>query len=202
MNIFGHDDAKSRILRAGRDLFAEQGYSSVTVREITARAGVNQAMISYYFGGKEALYGEVLSREFSYILSLFDLEHLAYLTPRERLKAFADTIDDLHRERPWIASLVHQEVVWPTRFLDESVIPALKTLASFLEEAIREGMQRGDFRADLNSPTTVYALAAIVNYQHIFRPLVSRILPDGDDGEDRTDKLLDIFFRGVDPRDR
>ncbi len=109
MDVPMETDARSRILRAGRELFAEQGYPSVTVRAITARAGVNQAMVSYYFGGKEALYGEVLSCESSCILSLFDREDLTHLPPRKRLKAFAETINHLHRDRPWIASLIHQE---------------------------------------------------------------------------------------------
>ena len=194
-------DARSRILRAGRELFAELGYPGVTVRAITTRAGVNQAMISYYFGGKEALYGEVLSCEFSCILSLFDREDLSLLPPRERLKTFADTISLLHRDRPWIASLIHQEMISPTRFLDESVIPALEIMASFLRETIREGIERGDFRADLDCSLSVYVLVAIVNYRNVLRPLVSRIIP-GEYGEDSTDGLLDIFFQGVDPRER
>ena len=194
-------DARSRILESGRILFAKQGYSGVTVRAITAAAGVSQAMISYYFGGKESLYGEVLSQESSFILSLFDWDSLSSLPPCERLKAFADNINHIHRERPWIANLIHQEMVWPTRFLDETVIPALGELASFLRETITEGMEKGDFRAGLDCPLAVYTLVAMINYRHIFRPLVSRILPVSGNETLEATALLDIFFQGVNSRD-
>ncbi|MDO9509638.1 MAG: TetR family transcriptional regulator [Thermovirgaceae bacterium] len=194
-------DARSRILEAGRVLFAQQGYSRVTVRAITTSAGVNQAMISYYFGGKEALYGEVLTHEASCILSLIDHENLSSLPPRERLKFFAESISSLHGERPWIANLVHQEMVWPTRFLDETLVPAIGKLSSFLRETIREGAEKGDFRPGLDCPLAVYALIAMVNYRNIFRPLVSRIFPMEDDKTNKMDELLDIFFHGVDARD-
>lgn len=52
------DDAKTRILNAAGPIFAEKGYNGASVREISEAAGVNQAAINYYFGGKEALYCE------------------------------------------------------------------------------------------------------------------------------------------------
>jgi len=190
------DSARKRLLDAGRELFAARGYAAVTVREITARARVNQAMVSYYFGGKEGLYGEVLAGEFAHVVALPDNADLPSLSPRGRILALASAMDRLHRERPWIASLIHQEMVWPTRFLEESVVPALVALSSFLRETISEGVKQGEFRAGLDVALSVYVFAAVVNYRHIFRPLISRILEDQGPDPD-PDRLLDIFLRGV-----
>jgi AcrR family transcriptional regulator len=51
---------RNALLDHATDVFAEQGYEGASVREITRRAAVNQASINYHFGGKEALYREVL----------------------------------------------------------------------------------------------------------------------------------------------
>lgn len=51
---------RQALLDHATDVFAENGFDRASVREITRRATVNQAAINYHFGGKEALYREVL----------------------------------------------------------------------------------------------------------------------------------------------
>ncbi|HEX6418086.1 MAG TPA: TetR family transcriptional regulator [Acidimicrobiales bacterium] len=53
---------RQRILDAARSEFADKGYAGARVRAIADRAGVNSQLISYYFGGKQALYGELIRR--------------------------------------------------------------------------------------------------------------------------------------------
>ena len=48
--------SKQRLIAAALDEFAEKGYAGARVKDIAARAGLNQQLISYYFGGKEGLY--------------------------------------------------------------------------------------------------------------------------------------------------
>jgi TetR/AcrR family transcriptional regulator len=54
-------EIREKIMRAARGLFAERGLEGVSVREIATTAGVNIAMVSYYFGGKEGLYFDCIS---------------------------------------------------------------------------------------------------------------------------------------------
>jgi AcrR family transcriptional regulator len=56
------DDSREKILRAAEQIFAEKGLAGASVRAITNVAGVNHALIGYYFGSKVALYEEVLER--------------------------------------------------------------------------------------------------------------------------------------------
>lgn len=46
------EQSRERLLLASMRLFAEQGYSRASTREIALAAGVNVAAISYYFGDK------------------------------------------------------------------------------------------------------------------------------------------------------
>ena len=48
-------DTKSRLLRVAERLFAEHGFDGVSVRQLTAAAGVNLAAVNYHFGSKEGL---------------------------------------------------------------------------------------------------------------------------------------------------
>ena len=55
----GHPQTKARIVAAAEPLFLEHGYRATTVRAVAAAAGVDSALISYHFGSKRGLFGEV-----------------------------------------------------------------------------------------------------------------------------------------------
>ncbi|GAB3131173.1 TetR family transcriptional regulator [Tsukamurella serpentis] len=56
----GTSTAKADILEAARALFAEVGYDRATIRAIARRAGVDVALVSYYYGNKKGLFREVM----------------------------------------------------------------------------------------------------------------------------------------------
>jgi AcrR family transcriptional regulator len=55
----GGEDTREALVVAAREEFAEKGFAAATVRSIGARAGVDPAMISHYFGGKAGLFREI-----------------------------------------------------------------------------------------------------------------------------------------------
>ena len=53
---------KAAVLAAAERLFALNGFQNVSVRDITAAAGVNLASVNYHFGSKDALLFEIFRR--------------------------------------------------------------------------------------------------------------------------------------------
>lgn len=49
------NDKQLQIMGTAEDLFAQKGFDGTSVRDIAEAAGVNIAMISYYFGSKDKL---------------------------------------------------------------------------------------------------------------------------------------------------
>jgi len=68
----GNPPTKARIADAAKELFLEQGYRGTTVRAVAARAGVDQALISYHFGSKQGLFGATVQLPCSGSLALSD----------------------------------------------------------------------------------------------------------------------------------
>lgn len=54
------EKTRARIVEAAGKLFAEKGFSSVTVREIVTAADTHLSALNYHFKGKEALYKAVV----------------------------------------------------------------------------------------------------------------------------------------------
>lgn len=70
----GQSDSRKALLDAARECFSRRPYQQVTTRSIATKAGVNAAMISYYFVNKEGLYSTMLSdvaREFDVAMTRF-----------------------------------------------------------------------------------------------------------------------------------
>jgi AcrR family transcriptional regulator len=58
----GREQTTATILDAAERLFAERGFTAVTVRDIAAEAGVSHALVHRYLGSKEQVYRATLSR--------------------------------------------------------------------------------------------------------------------------------------------
>lgn len=57
----GRPDTRIQILDVARRRFLAEGYSAVTLRSVAAEAQVDAALISYFFGSKEGLFGAALA---------------------------------------------------------------------------------------------------------------------------------------------
>ena len=58
----GTGDTRASILDAAEDLFSKHGFYGVTIREVAREAGVDTALVHYYFGAKRALFDAVFLR--------------------------------------------------------------------------------------------------------------------------------------------
>ena len=91
----GRPETRIAVLEVARRRFLSDGYQAVTMRSIAADAGVDAALISYYFGSKKGLFGAAMalsSNPPEVLLGALagDPEHL----PERVLLALLDAWDD------------------------------------------------------------------------------------------------------------
>jgi len=82
-------DKRIHILEVAEQLFSEKGFDGTSVRDIAGQAGVNLAMISYYFGSKEKLMAALIDYRSGYTRGI--LEELN----KDELLSSWDKIDKL-----------------------------------------------------------------------------------------------------------
>lgn len=57
-------DGKQRaLMEAATEVFAEQGFDAAATKEIARRAGCSEAMLFHYFGDKQGIFEQVVSRQ-------------------------------------------------------------------------------------------------------------------------------------------
>src|SRR3546814_18747486 len=79
--------SKQALLEAAQRLFSGRGYTEVSVRDIAADAGINPALVSYYFGSKKALFA----------MALDELMHTEYFASLDRDRFGAELVDRISR---------------------------------------------------------------------------------------------------------
>jgi AcrR family transcriptional regulator len=166
-------NVRERLLHAARELFLRYGYRAVSSRQIGAAAGVNFAMIRYYFGGKPGLYREILRGVLPAQLQEFEA------WADEGGVQVADILANIVRvwaTNPWIAGFVLREVLVPggpmrTMFLRE--FP--ERLAPLVERAVQAQMRRGTLRADLDRKLLVLSIVSLAIFPFLSFALSSRV---------------------------
>jgi AcrR family transcriptional regulator len=131
------DSPRGRILAAASDLFAAHGLDGTSTRAVAEAAGVNLAMIHYYYGSKEQLYERVLLTEF-----LINARRI--LPPPPDLPV----VDQLFSIPFMVMDLVHRNPKWMTLLRRElasggtHMQSALKTLGEFGPPGLRDIFDR------------------------------------------------------------
>ena len=103
-------DTEQRILRAARSVFVRRGTAGARMQEIAAEAGVNQALLHYYFRSKdrlaEAVFREAAGRLVPAVLRLFGSE----APLEEKVERFVQLYIDTVRQSPFMPGYVLAEL--------------------------------------------------------------------------------------------
>ena len=138
------EKTRQHIIDAAGPLFAEKGYKVTTVAEICRVSGVNQAAISFHFGGKEQLYLALVRYGFEYALAQVPMPQWPAGTPAAvKLRDFILTFlrrAVADREPRWPCQLIMRETVQPTKACEEFVRgyirPNIEILHGILQELL------------------------------------------------------------------
>lgn len=99
-----------QILQAADELLAERGHDAVSMRDVAQRAGVNKALIFYYFGSRAQLFEKVLERYYENHAEALKAIGASRGTPRERVHQALDAYLDFVEHNELFSRLVQQEL--------------------------------------------------------------------------------------------
>jgi AcrR family transcriptional regulator len=170
-------DAQVReaLLSAARNLFLRYGFRSVSSRQVAAAAGVNPAMIHYYFDGKEGLYRAMLESAIAPIVSR--LQAMLGEPRSADVDGLVRTYMQVLAANPWIPGLIVREVLTPDgSFRQAFVRDFAGRFAPMLRNIIGREIERGRLRGDLDPSLTVVSILGLALFPFISLPVTTRVL--------------------------
>ncbi|MDG3583728.1 TetR/AcrR family transcriptional regulator [Galbibacter pacificus] len=150
------NEKQIHIFEVTERMFAENSYDGTSIRAIAKEAGINIAMISYYFGSKEKLLEQLLN----YKTANFTIELESALSSSDDYLKKVDNIITLlvrriHKNRR-VYKIIHFEYSNGNRQIDfESYLKTKKENYSIIERFIKNGQLAGVFSKDVNIPLIV-----------------------------------------------
>src|SRR5580658_4146805 len=142
------DQTRARILEAALREFSENGLAGARTERIAEAAGVNKALLYYYFQGKEALYDAALEAVAQRIVTSSLAVMQTDCSAGERLVHFAlNHFDRIHSQRTF-QSLMQQEMIRLHRGEKNAVTPLIekvfRPMMSRLLQLFAEGKSSGE----------------------------------------------------------
>ena len=138
---------REALLAAGAELFAERGYDGVPVATIAQKAGVNKAMINYYFGGKRQLYLAIVSATFGEIIERVEKLAQSEQPAPEVLRNLIAAVGEMAtRRHPHFCSMMLREVVAGGKHLDPALVEKPARVLAAVQRIVARGVADGDLR--------------------------------------------------------
>ena len=155
---------KQRILDAALREFADNGYAGARVRAIADRAGVNSQLISYYFGGKQALYGELIRRWFEHEAAIEEQD----LSLADLVVAYLDAVF----EQPELTRMFTWEGLSPA--IPADLYPEPEGEAPEVTD-LRRRQDAGEIAADIDPAYLLIAMMGAINTPVTMPQMIERI---------------------------
>jgi AcrR family transcriptional regulator len=176
------EKTRTEIIEAAGALFAEKGLKATTVANICQAAGVNQAAISFHFGGKEQLYLALVRYGYEYALTQIPWPTWEPGTPATtKLRDFIVTFlrrAVADREPRWPCQLIMRELIEPTKACEEFVRGYVQPSVAILEGILQE-LLPADFSPDRRRLIGQSIIGQMLFYK-VARPVLQLLQAGGD----------------------
>lgn len=187
---------RADILVQAEKIFAAKGYSATTMAEIAEASGFAIGSLYQFFQGKEHLYESLITEKIDRFQEEIRRSCLAAHTTLDRVNAIVRThLSMVATYENFFGILIkwegiHQKDKRPN--LLERLLDNYRGYIDFIEAVLREGQDQGEF-PDVDPKIAAIALIGMID-AFAFNWLIST---DRQPLQDRAEKLLELFFRGV-----
>jgi len=193
-------DLRERLLDVAVECFAHHGIASATLREIAREAGVNPALVHYYFGDKAQLQQAVINER---LLPAFNEVRSAMMLAGDDIAAliagFVRGMSETVDRHPWLPPLWVREVLCEGGALRELLLTTVAPqMPQMLAARFAAAQQKGELNPDLDPRLLVASLVGLTLFPAAGAPIWRRMFNADDiDSIAMRDHAIALLDRGV-----
>ena len=167
---------EERIKAAARKVFHQKGFAGTRTRDIAEEAGINHAMLNYYFRSKEKLFEmvmmETMAQFFKGVNLMLNDENTSL---DEKIDLIVSNYVDLLLKEPELPTFILNEVrPNPQAFVEQNPIKEALTY-SVLTRQYAEAVARGEV-TEPNLMQAILNVIGLVIFPFIAKPILTSII--------------------------
>lgn len=164
-------NTEQKIFDAATELFVEKGVDRTSVRDIASKAGINLALMNYYFRSKEnlfdAIFTNLVQKNTKELIKILDSD----LELAEKIKEYVSTYIDILIKNPLLVSffmaILHRS---REKITEMEVISNLYGREIFTQQIVDEG-KKGNIRK--TDPTHLFVdMISMITFPFAIKPLI------------------------------
>lgn len=161
------NEKQKEILLIAEELFSQKGIDGTSIRDISKAAGINVAMVNYYFGSKSAMVGALFEIRLTRTREkLVDLTGNVELDPMEKLLAFVEHMMAVQLQNSDFHILLMNQLTRKENqpAISEGIALLKREILQNINQFIEEGYAMGLFRAKPDPIVFVIFAMGIISY--------------------------------------
>lgn len=199
MTIAG-ENTENQILIAARQVFILKGYEGARMQEIADQAGINKALLHYYFRSKEKLFDAIFSEIAANLFPAMKQVIEAELEMKEKITFFVKMYLKTLLENPFIPAFVINTLNSnPDRFLN--YIKKAGINPKLLQKQIDEEAVLGLIRS-IKAEHLLVNIISMCIFPFVARPIVQSMFEMNDENyqqylESRQNEIVDFVLKSI-----
>ncbi|MGH8076431.1 MAG: TetR/AcrR family transcriptional regulator [Lysobacter sp.] len=193
-------DLRERLLEAALTCFSRHGIAATPLRAIAAEAGVNPALLHYYFGDKGQLQQAVIEeRVMPAVNSIGASLAAAGDDVAGLIVAFVRGVGEAVTRHPWLPSLWVREVLCEGGALRDLLVNRVgPQIPQLLAQRFAAAQRAGALNPDLDPRLLVVSLVGLTLFPAASAPVWGRVFEtDGIDADVLRDHTIALLDRGL-----
>ena len=201
MDTIKKDNTEHKIIDAAQDVFLKKGMDGSRMQEIADEAGINKALLHYYFRSKEKLFEAIFKRVFSTAFpSILEMIH-SPLPIDEKIGNFIEKYMDLLLRNPYLPMFILKEINRAPEKL-ASVIKSQGINPHEVFAMFEKEMDKGTIRR-MNPKDLLLNMLGLSIFPVVARPLMTEMFFDGNKNEykkflaERKDTVKEFILNSI-----
>jgi AcrR family transcriptional regulator len=199
--VVKEESAEEKIKAAAKKLFTQKGFAATRTRDIAEEAGINLALLNYYFRSKEKLYDIILLENFRHFIqgiSMNVYDEKAGIT--EKLEKIVVAYIDFLTLNPDLPLFILNELTGNPSKIAAQINDDVGPMRSHLLQELRDAAKDGRIQP-IDPFHFIANLVGLTVFPFIGKPILQRVTGVNDRQflafmEERK-KLVPIWLRGM-----